>query len=252
MLVVAAIALYPPAVLTTPLLAVSTLATLAVWLYAIVEAWKTARHLSLYLPEPRQTGAVYTAVIVLLAFLLLPLLVSHVRSHYLQPFSIPTGSMHPTLQTGDYLFANMRYNCSFCGRYVHRGDVAIFVYPDIRNVYHVKRVIGLRGDQISMEAGVVSVNGEALSNANGQSIGENNGETTESIDDRRWQVISASTEAFEPTVVAPGHVFLLGDDRSNSRDSRHYGEVPLSDVVGSATPTVVFSRRGRDSVGSFG
>ena len=202
--------LFVPVRLTAVLVAVATLATLGVWLFAVVDAWRLAGRRDPFVPAPWQTRTVYASVFLLTTLVVLPAVIAHVRQHLLQAFHIPSDSMSPTLVRGDYVFADMRYNCPLCPAAVERGDVAIFVYPDDRTQYHVKRIVALPGDTVAIEAGRLLVDGAP----------------------------SPQVPAGDPSIdmaertVAPGHVFVLGDNLGASRDSRHFDDVPLSDVVG--------------------
>ena len=118
--------------------------------------------------------------------------------------------MSPTLKSGDMIFADMSYNCPTCFKAVKRGDIAIFVYPYNRTQYFVKRIIALPGDTIRIDAGEVIINGTPSSDVY-------SGDQSVNMDEHK---------------VAPGHVFVLGDNRTTSRDSRDFDDVPLSDVVG--------------------
>lgn len=202
--------LYLPIGLTAVSVALATLASIGVWVYAVVDAWRQARRCDPFVPAAWQTRTVYFSVFLFTAFVLLPSVIGYVRQHLVQPFHIPTDSMSPTLLSGDLMFANMSYNCPTCFKAVKRGDVAIFVYPDNRNQYFVKRIVALPGDTIGIDAGEMIINGAPVPDAFG-------GDSSISLDERK---------------VAPGHVFVLGDNRTASRDSRHFDEVPLSDVVG--------------------
>lgn len=208
--VVVIVSLYLPIELTGVSVALATLASIGVWFFAIVDAWRQARRCDPFVPAAWQTRTVYISVFVLTAFVLLPLVLGSVRQHLVQAFYIPSGSMSPTLQKGDMLFANMSYNCPMCFKAVQRGDVAIFVYPDNRTQHYVKRIVAMPGDTIKISAGELIINGTPSPDAFG-------GDSSVNMDEHK---------------VAPGHVFVLGDNRTASRDSRHFDDVPLSDVVG--------------------
>ncbi len=208
--VVIIVSLYLPIELTAVSVALATLASIGVWLYAIVDAWRQAKRCDPFVPAAWQTRTVYTSVFLLTAFVLLPAVIGYVRQHLVQPFHIPSDSMSPTLLSGDMLFADMSYNCPTCFKAVKRGDVAIFVYPDNRTQYYVKRIVGLPGDTIAIASGEIIINGSPSPDPFG-------GDPSVNMDEHK---------------VAPGHVFVLGDNRTASRDSRHFDDVPLSDVVG--------------------
>lgn len=222
------IALFLPVWLTTPLIALATLLCVLIWLYGIIDAWYNARKQGNYQLRPWQTNGLYTVVFLICSMLILPSILFWVRDNLVQAFHAPSGSMTPTVLKGDLFFANKNYNCPYCRTSVARGDVAIFVYPNNRNHYYIKRIIGLAGDKIQVSDQGVFVNGELLGKKSAD------GKTTETIDNRTWEVIWDSEielPDFEITV-APGHAFVLGDNRSKSNDSRKFGLVPLSDVVG--------------------
>ncbi len=222
------VAAYLPAPLMLGVLAVSVLLGAGVWLWGIIDAMQFARRNRVCRKLPWQTSGLYTLVFFLCLMVVLPLIVSYVREHQVQAFRTPSGSMLPTVQPGDFIFANKNYNCPNCWSSVKHGDVAIFVYPDNRNWHYIKRIIGMPGDTVASQDGVVSVNGEQLSKTSlpGEII-------EEQYQNRKWTVIGGETEDFSVTV-KPGHVYVLGDNRGKSNDSREFGQVPLADVVGRA------------------
>lgn len=142
--------------------------------------------------------------------------------------------MNPTVLAGDYIFANMAYNCPGCAHQVKRGDIAILVNPNNRNLFYIKRVIGLPGDEIKIDNQQLFINSIAASGITEQT----NADTflvREYIDNRSWsaQWRSGSSMNFT-TTVEPGHVLVLGDNRDESHDSRQFGQVPLADLKGLA------------------
>ena len=164
--VVMVIALYLPASLMVGVLAVSVVLSLGVWLWGIIDAWRVARRSNPYRPKPWQTSGLYAAVFILCGLIVLPLCVISVRSFQVEPFRIPSSSMVPTLQPGDFIFTNKSYNCpSLCWESVKHGDVSVFVYPNNRTQHYIKRIIGLPGDTVVASGGIVSINGTALNDA---------------------------------------------------------------------------------------
>ena len=244
------VALYLPAGWMAPALALGLLVTLAVWLFGIWDAWHRARRQWAYVLRPWQLSGVYALLFVVCDLLALPLLTQYVREHQVEAFRIPSHSMEPGVMQGDLLFADKRYNCPGCRQGVHRGDIAIFAYPNDRSVRYIKRVIALPGDLVQYRAQQILVNGVPL-----QAPQQNRSDATvtEQIEGRSWQVrwspdttpaSPASTpplnRALTPAVteltlrVPDGQVFVLGDARSNSIDSRTFGTVPLQDILGRA------------------
>ncbi len=229
-------ALVVPPTLMLPALLLGLAGTLGLWVYCAVDAFRAARRPLAYVAKPWQTTGLYALVFIACALLILPSLTIYMRAHLVQPFRIPSASMAPSLLPGDYVFANMHYNCPGC-RAVQRGDVAIFTYPNDRTMYYIKRIVALPGDRVHILNHQFFVNGKALAaNGNGATEFEHWGTTT-------WRVqgeLSMTNMDAEQTV-PPGHVFLLGDNRSASTDSRQFGAVPLADVVGRARQ-IWFSR----------
>ncbi len=218
-------ALALPASWMVPVLAVSLLLAIMLWGYGIVHSFWRARQLRHYQLKPYQISGIYALILITFGFLLLPGLMHMVRKHLVHAFVIPSNSMAPTLLSGDFLFADKRYNCPGCKVSVSRGDIAIFVYPNNRNRYYIKRIAGLPGDRVSTESGLIKVQSAPSSGSPSESF------TYQS---------STSINVPEETVKA-GSVYFLGDNIDDSTDSRQFGQVPLADVVGVARQ-IWFSR----------
>lgn len=232
----ALLALVVPPILMAPGLILGVVGAVGLWVYCAVDAVRAAQRSLVYVVKPWQTSGLYALVLITCALLVLPSLTIYMRAHLVQPFRIPSASMTPTLLPGDYVFADMHYNCPGCSA-VQRGDVVIFTYPNDRTSYYVKRIVALPGDRVRILNHRVSVNGEALAAQAGGAT------ELEHWGGKFWQVQNganmADTDAEQ--IVPPGHVFLLGDNRSASTDSRQFGAVPLADVVGRARQ-IWFSR----------
>jgi len=236
-------------------------------------------------PEERQEGAWSTARFILS----LVVLAWAIRSFIVAPFSIPSGSMLPTLYIGDYLvvakwpYGYSRYSFpfgfpAFGGRFLaglpERGDVVVFRHP-VDNTDLIKRVIGLPGDTVEVRKGELVLNGKpvprqvlprhqmpvsanspckvvppstpSLTTATGQlycvypAYRERlpNGPSYTVID----QVDDGAADDFGPVKVPAGRLFLMGDNRDDSLDSRFssaeggIGMVPTEKLIGRAMIT---------------
>jgi signal peptidase I len=129
-----------------------------------------------------------------------------------QPVRVEGTSMLPMLRDQDRLFINkMAYRVGE----IHRGDVVVFLYPHDHSKSYIKRVIGLPGDDLRIDHGVVYVNGKRIA---------------ESYVPARF-----SDERSQPTMLVPEHeYFVMGDHRSISSDSRDFGPVDRGLIYGKA------------------
>ena len=237
----ALLALYFSGGLLVPMLLLTFIGAISVWVFGMVDAWRHARSRQDYVPDRWQSSGLYVLVFIVCNVIVLPALTMYVRSNHVEPFRIPTVSMEPSVLRGDFLFADKRYNCPNCKYRIERGDIAVFAEPNDRTRLSIKRIIALPGDHVVMDGRSVSINGNALSSAAPLTSGEARAGVTEiterTADGRQWTVQWGPTMATGPNVdvtVPPGEVFVLGDNRSNSRDSRYWGTVPMHDVVGRA------------------
>jgi len=210
----ALVALYVPSGLMLPALLLAVFATLSLWVYGMVDAWRSAQRQPDYVPRVWQTSGLYVIVLIMCALIVQPLFVSYIRNHQIESFRIPSLSMEPTLMHGDYIFADKRYNCPNCKQAVQRGDIAIFTYPNDRTKYYVKRIVGLPGERVQVIGNQVLIDGRSLT-----------------VTQTDWSP-KGSRLADIDLVVPGGQVYVLGDNRDNSVDSRSFGAVPLQDVVG--------------------
>lgn len=205
------------------------------WLYAQVDAFRTARRLSQYTPQVWQRSGVYVLILIMYLGVMTPALTDYVRTHWVESFRVPSGSMEPTVMTGDMLFADKRYNCPGCLSEVKRGDIVIFIHPDRRNQYFIKRVIGLPGEKLQIHGTDIYINGKTLTTAQTQTT--NGLQVTETDGKSAWQVVWSNPTLNLPQTaitIPAGQVFVMGDNRSASNDSRFFGTAALRDIVGKA------------------
>lgn len=177
-------------------------------------------------------------------------IVFFLRSFLVEPFQIPSGSMIPTLEVGDFILVNkFAYgvrapvlNTQFIpvGK-PERGDVMVFFPPHQPETYYIKRVIGLPGDHISYNNHALSINGKVIKE---KLVAELPAGApvlrmvTETIDDKEFTAnkhIHPSRLSVRGSWTVPeGHYFMMGDNRDNSLDSREWGFVSEDAIVGKA------------------
>lgn len=187
-----------------------------------------------------------------------------IRSFFFEPFRIPSGSMYPTLEVGDYLFVSKyTYGYSkhsfpaslipFKGRIwesvPERGDIVVFKFPGDNKTDFIKRIIGLPGDTIQVSRGRLYINNQLVERDEVGSYTidefvvrpERYTEYVEKLPGgKEHKIIEVSD--YEPQVdnttkitVPKGHVFVMGDNRDRSDDSRvSVGFVPMENLVGKA------------------
>lgn len=174
------------------------------------------------------------------------------RSFLFEPFQIPTGSMIPTLNVGDFIVVN-KYaygvRLPVTGTRIFevgdpkRGDVMVFIPPHEPS-YYIKRVIGMPGDHVQYRDKTIFINGEPLPQRDSRLL-EDQGllHSQEQIGGISHDIYTAASERFERTydfmppegiVVPEGHYFMMGDNRDNSLDSRYWGPVSEDSIVGKA------------------
>ena len=220
----------------------------------------------------KKSGGLGETVSVIIQALVLALII---RTLLFQPFSIPSGSMRPTLLEGDYLFVTKwaygysRYSLPFSpdlfsgriwGSEPKRGDVVVFKFPPDPSLDYIKRVIGLPGDRVQMKHDELYLNGVVVPRKKmGQIDNPDITEVDRPVDVYRETLpngVSYDTLDLTPNglgddtrefVVPPGHYFMMGDNRDNSSDSRFsVGYVPAENLVGRAN-IIFFSIAGEAS-----
>ncbi|MBN2468475.1 MAG: signal peptidase I [Deltaproteobacteria bacterium] len=154
-----------------------------------------------------------------------------IRAFVIQAFKIPSGSMIPTLLIGDHILVNkfiygIRIPFTdkklFTFKKPQREDVIVFIYPEDHSKDFIKRVIGEEGDTVLIKGKRVYINGEVYSDPCGHYMDDTPGSG------------GFPRRDFGPITIPKDSVFVLGDNRDNSRDSRFWGFVPLNLVRGKA------------------
>jgi signal peptidase I len=172
------------------------------------------------------------------------------RAFVVEAFVIPSGSMIPTLEVGDRIFVDksiyglmlpLAQRKLTAGRMPERGEVAVFVPVDRQGDDLIKRVVAVGGDTVELRANLLVINGRAVSRRALPGPCTVDGEPCaafeETLDGRRYRVLQHEGSPpvdFGPLRVPAGHVFLLGDNRDNSADSRAWGSLPREHLKGRA------------------
>ncbi len=160
------------------------------------------------------------------------LLALFIRTLIVQAFKIPSGSMIPTLQIGDHILVNkLAYGIRipFWEHYLvqfknpQRGDVLVFIFPEDRTKDFIKRVIAVGGDVVEIRGKKIYVNNVLQDDPHAHF--EREGEQVPELPVR---------DDYGPTKVPDHHIFVMGDNRDRSYDSRFWGFVDLEDVKGKA------------------
>lgn len=126
-----------------------------------------------------------------------------------EPFTIPSGSMEPTLRPGDQVLVD---KVAYRHSAPRRGDLAVFSAPDTHQVT-LKRVVAVAGDRVGLEDGVLTVNRKL-------------------VRERYVDYSRVDSVYFGPVVVPRGTFFAMGDNRGDSHDSRDFGPVADTSVIG--------------------
>ena len=160
------------------------------------------------------------------------LLALFIRTFVVQAFKIPSGSMLPTLLIGDHLLVNKfiyGIRVPFTGKILvpikspKHGDVVVFRFPKDRSIDYIKRVVGTPGDTVEIKAKKVFINGKPIKDDHAHISSP--------------AVLNAKAsprDNFGPVLVPDDRIFVMGDNRDNSYDSRFWGFVDQRDVLGKA------------------
>jgi signal peptidase I len=196
------------------------------------------------------------------------------RTFAFEPFSIPSGSMKPTLLEGDYLFVS-KYSFGYSkhsfpmsfpgfsgrvfGKYPKRGDVAVFKFTQNTRIDYIKRIVGLPGDTVQVKDGILYLNNTAVDRKlkgpwrakDRNNIMQTYTRYEENLSDNFiYDVLDATPNGMldntDIYTVPAGHIFAMGDNRDQSSDSRilsQLGFIPFDHLVGKAQ--IIFYSRDR-------
>jgi signal peptidase I len=166
------------------------------------------------------------------AIIIAILIAVFIRTFVVQAFKIPSGSMKPTLQIGDHILVNkfvygvkipfVRSTLIPIGQ-PKRGDIVVFIYPQDRDKDFIKRVIALGGDTVEIRNKEILINGVRYEDNHGVYV-----------DSTIFPGAMQPRDNMGPVTVPEGSIFVMGDNRDQSYDSRFWGFVELKDVQGEA------------------
>ncbi|MDR9501373.1 MAG: signal peptidase I [Desulfurivibrionaceae bacterium] len=166
------------------------------------------------------------------AILIALLLALFIRTFIVQAFKIPSGSMLPTLQIGDHILVS-KFSYALKNPFTNtalisfaepeRGDIIVFKYPVKEDIDYIKRVIGIAGDRLEIREKDVFVNGERFEVPQAMHL-----------DSTIIPAEQSPRDNYGPVTVPADSVFVMGDNRDNSHDSRFWGFVNHKAIRGKA------------------
>ena len=243
-LCVTAAALGPPSAATlVSLVLLPTVTVIIAYWYAAIDAWRLAYQIgSDYTLRDYNRAAIYWLLIVVQV--IYPIgLIAGVRGLVYEAFAVPSSSMSPTILNGDRILARKLLPLH---HFPERGDLIVFRNPELTGgTTYIKRVVAVAGDRVEMNGERLLINGKQLErdrvpDESLRLLGEYvRGEVSYEVNSGRRYLVAYGDSAgqahpegdFEATV-PERHVFVLGDNRDRSKDSRHFGSIHIGDVIG--------------------
>jgi signal peptidase I len=216
----------------------SVLFLVGVFVYAAVDAYFLAKRT----PSPyplKEFNRWYIYLMLIVVSVSYPTSVSNsIRDHIIQAFKIPSTSMAPSILKGDHVLLNKSI---YTLQSPKRGDVVVFVNPNDRRKHWIKRIVALPNDTVEIRNNILLINDVPLTRKPSSKAEPTEikgrvvpSEMEEMNGGARYRIMPnhKGGAGFPRTKIPNGHCFVLGDNRGNSVDSRHFGPVPLRDVMG--------------------
>ncbi len=190
-------------------------------------------------------------------FLIAAIVALFIRQFVVEAFKIPSGSMIPTLRIGDHLLVNkfvygprlpFTDTRIFSWKEPQRGDIIVFKYPENESKNFIKRVVGLPGDKIEIKNGILFINDQAVLTMD-KGVYRDRDEPAlspyypkpellqEQLGAVKHQILYLHDQSgynYGPILVPKDSVFVMGDNRDNSQDSRVWGFVRMNKILGKA------------------
>jgi signal peptidase I len=235
------------------LFALFLLADPGIFVWAALDAWKQAKRSERnYRLKIYNKFLVYILLVVGLNLLVFGLMTEWRKHEFLAaPYRMETGSMAPTILAGDFILTDKRIDHSSENLGLRRGELVVFKLPSDKRQRVVKRIIGLPGDEIELRGMELYVNGKkwtaqeapAPEGREVESDGKKIIAYYEKGDSGAYRIFYFEGTARDDfrISVPEGCCFVLGDNRDISADSRHWGCIPLNDIV--AWPRIVYFSR---------
>lgn len=195
--------------------------------------------------EPVKNRPLFSRWYTLISFLMTVLtIVIFFRSFLYEPFKVSSMSMSPILNTGDIIIISKwgygnygTFGYSFTKKNItkklKKGDIIVFEYPENSSTTYVKRIIGISGDTIDYSKGFLSINNKEIL----KEFKEKNDKYnlyTEHLNEISYNVkVMPNNSAKSGSVIVPDkHIFIMGDNRDRSNDSRYFGFIPIKNIIG--------------------
>jgi len=204
--------------------------SLLVFVYAAFDAWLITKQISPDYQLKRYNLKIIYIAMIIVSLLYPVMFTTYVNQNIIQAFKIPSSSMVPTILPGDYLLAN---KAMYQRSGPEQGDIVVFPHPNQRHKIFIKRIIGLPGDTIILKNNILTINNKEITqyNRNDKTYTEKNGNAVYHVN---WSDTDNKITSFNEMTIPTGFCFVMGDNRSNSVDSRHFGPIPLRDIMGKA------------------
>jgi signal peptidase I len=193
---------------------------LLLFLFILLDAFRGDTKLKEITIKPYNKWFLYLIIFLINIFVIQPLAGSWIKNNIVRAFKIPSSSMKPTLLNGDRLIANMTI---YKKEKPNRGDVVVFLYPKDRPQIYVKRIMAVEGDIIEIRNKQIFLNGLPSDDKYGIHV-----------DNHIIPGSELPRDNLRSIKIPNGCVFLMGDNRDESFDSRFWGPINSKDIIGKA------------------
>lgn len=193
---------------------------LGVHVFSIYDAMVEAKKGSdTYQPQKYNRWYIYLGCWFVSGLMIQPVVGASIKYFLVQSYKMPSGSMMPAVKVGDYFFAKKELFVST----IDRGDILVFPYPKDPSKDFIKRVVGLGGESVEIKDKQVYINGNPLDEP-----------YTIFVDREILPSRFQPRDNFGPVTIPEGALFVMGDNRDESNDSRYFGFIQASEVKGKA------------------